>query len=50
MKALQALEGVAVEMSKEKEVGSRGVHTLPHKAQADNRDWRNYLAISKSIT
>ncbi len=44
MKALQALEGVAVEMSKEKEVKfSHKCIPYPTRMQADNRDWNNYL-------
>jgi len=44
MKALQALEGVAVEASKEKEVKfSHKCIPYPTRMQADNRDWQNYL-------
>ncbi len=44
MKALQALEGVAVEMSKEREVKfSHKCIPYPTRLQADNRDWNNYL-------
>ncbi len=44
MKALQALEGVAVEMSKEREVKfSHKCIPYPTRLQSDNRDWNNYL-------
>ena len=44
MKALKALEGVAVEMSKEKEVKfSHKCIPYPTRMQSDNRDWSNYL-------
>ena len=44
MKALHALEGVAVEMSKEKEIKfSHKCIPYPTRMQADNRDWSNYL-------
>jgi hypothetical protein len=49
MKALQALESVAVEMSKEKEIKfSHKCIPYPTRLQADNRDWNNYLNNLKS--
>lgn len=44
MKALKALEGVAIEMSKEKEIKfSHKCIPYPTRMQADNRDWSTYL-------
>ena len=44
IKALQALEGVAVEMSKEREVKfSHKCIPYPTRMQTDNRDWNAYL-------
>jgi hypothetical protein len=44
MKALKALEGVAVEMSKQREVKfSHKCIPYPTRMQVDNRDWNNYL-------
>ena len=44
MKALHALEGVAVEISKNREIKfSHKCIPYPTRMQADNRDWQNYL-------
>ena len=49
MKALQALEGVAVGMSKEREVKfSHKCIPYPSRIQTDDRSWQNYLNTLKN--
>jgi len=49
MKALKALEGVAVEMSKTREVKfSHKCIPYPTRTQTDSRDWDNYLKNLKN--
>ena len=44
MKALNVLEGVAIEMSKTREVKfSHKCIPYPTRMQVDNRDWNNYI-------
>jgi len=52
MKALKALEGVAVEMSKATEVKfSHKCVPYPTRLQSDKRDWNNYLKnLSQTYT
>ncbi len=44
LKAIKSLEGVAVKMSKEKQVKfSHKCIPYPTRLQSDNQDWNNYL-------